>query len=201
MKKLSLGVNNIDIDNISNYDNDVKYIFKFELDVVTDEMSEEIDNIMLSENVEDRKDEFIREFNKFAEKYDFEFRIIEVIDMLGPGGGWPDCICKTIPMTLKEYIDYINEYGMPDYIEVLEISDLVMLKEETIKNLLELELTYRKIEVNEECKDSILQSCAEYILMTYIEEDCNDIQECIIAIRDYVDDTLDNYPNFFKLGF
>ena len=123
MKKLSLGVNNIDIDNISNYDNDIKYIFKFELDIVTDEMSEEIDNIMLSENIEDRKDEFIREYNKFAEKYDFEFRIIEVLKMLGPGGGWPDCICKTIPMTLKEYIDYINEYGMPDDIEVLEIKE------------------------------------------------------------------------------
>lgn len=125
MKKLSLGVNNIDIDNINipNYDDDIKYIFKFEYDVVADEMSEEIDNILYSENVEDRKEEFIREYNKFAEKYDFEFRIIKVLKMQGLGGGWPDCICKTIPMTLKEYVECINEYGIPDDIEVLEIKE------------------------------------------------------------------------------
>ena len=96
-----------------------KYIFVYGQDLAWEykdfgKDAEKIEEAYKTENAE----EFIRIYNKY---YGTDiFNIILVLEMIGPGPGWPYVMIKSIkPMTIKDFIkqwEEDNQDNIDDYI-------------------------------------------------------------------------------------
>lgn len=69
----------------------------------------------------------------------------------------------------------------------------------TVANMISVELHRRGIPVaeDEEERDNIISSCAEFIIYS---GKITDIQECVNEIKNHISETLSNYPDFFITG-
>lgn len=106
---LSIGENNdFSFNNI--LESKTKYLFSFEFDLCYDAFE---DDAILEAGQSNNEDKFVEAFNAYEEKNGIPDKIVKVLDMVGPGGGWPNVIIQTTkPMTVKEYADYLDEvYG------------------------------------------------------------------------------------------
>lgn len=106
---LSIGKNDdFSFNNI--LESNTKYLFSFEFDLCYDSLED--DTITKAGQAND-EEAFINAYNAYEEKNGIPDKIVKVLDMVGPGGGWPNVIIQTTrPMTVKEYARYLDEvYG------------------------------------------------------------------------------------------
>ena len=106
---LSIGKNDdFSFNNI--LESNTKYLFSFEFDVCYDGLEDEA---VTKAGQANNEEAFINAYNAYEEKNGIPDKIVKVLDMTGPGGGWPDVIIQTTkPMTVKEYARYLDEvYG------------------------------------------------------------------------------------------
>lgn len=103
---LSIGENNdFSFNNI--LESKTKYIFSFEFDICYDGLDDEA--VIKAGRANDEQ-AFVETYNAYEEKNGIPDKIVKVLDMVGPGGGWPNVIIQTTkPMTVKEYADYLDE--------------------------------------------------------------------------------------------
>ncbi len=103
---LSIGVNNdFSFNNI--LESPTKYLFSFEYDICYDGFEDET---LIKAGQTNDEDAFVEAYNNYEEKNGIPDKIVKVLDMVGPGGGWPNVIIQTTkPMTVKEYADYLDE--------------------------------------------------------------------------------------------
>lgn len=103
---LSIGKNDdFSFNNI--LESNTKYLFSFEFDLCYDSLEDEAINEAGQANNEEA---FITAYNAYEEKNGIPDKIVKVLDMVGPGGGWPNVIIQTTkPMTVKEYARYLDE--------------------------------------------------------------------------------------------
>lgn len=103
---LSIGENN-DFSFNSILESNTKYLFSFEFDLCYDGLDDEA---VVNAGQANDEDKFVEAFNAYEEKNGIPDKIVKVLDMVGPGGGWPNVIIQTTkPMTVKEYADYLDE--------------------------------------------------------------------------------------------
>ena len=71
----------------------------------------------------------------------------------------------------------------------------------TIANMLATELKRQNIPVSDNPDDfsNIIYSSAEYILYNY-DNATKDISACVDVIKEYINDTVKNHPNYFISG-
>lgn len=103
---LSIGVNNdFSFNNI--LESQTKYLFSFEYDLCYDAFEDEA---VIKAGQANDETAFVDAFNAYEEKNGIPDKIVRVLDMVGPGGGWPNVVIQTTkPMTVKEYADYLDE--------------------------------------------------------------------------------------------
>ena len=103
---LSIGENN-DFSFNSILESKTEYLFSFEFDLCYDALEDES---ILEAGQANEEDKFVEAFNAYEEKNGIPDKIVKVLDMVGQGGGWPNGIIQTTkPMTVKEYVDYLDE--------------------------------------------------------------------------------------------
>ncbi len=87
-----------------------KYLFSFEFDICYDGLEDEAISQAGQANDEDK---FVAAYNAYEERNGIPDKIVKVLDMTGPGGGWPNVVIQTTkPMTVREYAKYLDEvYG------------------------------------------------------------------------------------------
>lgn len=106
---LSIGKNDdFSFNNI--LESNTKYLFSFEFDLCYDSLE---DDAITKAGQANDEEAFINAYNAYEEKNGIPDKIVKVLDMVGPGGGWPNVIIQTTkPMTVKEYARYLDEvYG------------------------------------------------------------------------------------------
>ena len=103
---LSIGENkDFSFNNI--LESQTKYLFRFEYDLCYDAFE---DDAVINAGQANDETAFVEAFNAYEEKNGIPDKIVRVLDMVGPGGGWPNVIIQTTkPMTVKEYADYLDE--------------------------------------------------------------------------------------------
>lgn len=103
---LSIGENkDFSFNNI--LESQTKYLFSFEYDLCYDAFE---DDAVIKAGQANDETAFVEAFNAYEEKNGIPDKIVKVLDMVGPGGGWPNVIIQTTkPMTVKEYADYLDE--------------------------------------------------------------------------------------------
>lgn len=103
---LSIGENkDFSFNNI--LESQTKYLFSFEYDLCYDAFE---DDAVINAGQANDETAFVEAFNAYEEKNGIPDKIVRVLDMVGPGGGWPNVIIQTTkPMTVKEYADYLDE--------------------------------------------------------------------------------------------
>lgn len=89
-----------------------KYIFTYRIDICWDE-----DGIIIPETeymtspTDEEAEIYMKSINKVLEDTKIPYKVIKVHTLNGPGGGCPDCTCKTTkPMTVKEFVKFFEEY-------------------------------------------------------------------------------------------
>lgn len=111
------GVNNFDDFSFENeMNNNTRYIFSFEADIVFDEETNgpELYEKLANAYEENDSEAFKDAYNK-AYFNDRSSRIEEILTMYGDEGFWPHALFKTIkPMTFREFCDkFEEEYECP----------------------------------------------------------------------------------------
>ena len=103
---LSIGENkDFSFNNI--LESQTKYLFSFEYDLCYDGIDDEA---VINAGRANDEDKFVAAYNAYEEKNGIPDKIVKVLDMVGPGGGWPDVIIQTTnPMTVKEYARFLDE--------------------------------------------------------------------------------------------
>lgn len=120
---IKVGELNKESEILKNIENDKnKYVFEYEYDICYDDLyNDNNEDYKKLEECHRNEDEagFIKYYNKLSEENAFGIIIQKVIEFNGPGGGWPVCICTSIPMTLENfYYGYME--GILDEVMILE---------------------------------------------------------------------------------
>lgn len=119
MKPLAIGEYDTNTDILSRKDLDNnKYKFSFYQDISWGWMSEDVQKQLDIYYENNDVDKFIELYNKHnsEEGGDGLFKLVKIINMKGPGGGWPEVILATNKfVTIKELVNIVGEEYLNDY--------------------------------------------------------------------------------------